>query len=147
MTIDLTHWNRYIRHLVSIGRIYPWGGGLRNLIVQRNIIVRKIKLNIFFALCSVLTAVQHISHNSFENSTFSRLILQPHYFHATLDWVKECQSSERGDFSVKKWNAENDDPLNIRGRFTSWWWWEVRLFEKSNLKAKLLMKYCHWIYN
>ena len=29
----------YIRHLVTIGRIYPRGGELRNLIVQRNIIV------------------------------------------------------------------------------------------------------------
>ena len=105
--------------------------------------VRKIKHN----KCSVL-AVQHILHNSFENSTFSRLILQPHY-HATLDWVKECQSPERGLFlwKRKKWNAENDDPLNIRGRFTSWWWWEVRLFEKSNLKAKLRMKNCHSIVN
>ena len=34
----------YIRHLVSIGRIYPWGGGLRNLIVQRNIIVLQFEL-------------------------------------------------------------------------------------------------------
>ena len=65
----------YIRHLVSIGRIYPWGGGLRNLIVQRNIIVNRR-----VTWCCHAVAIVRI----WILCGFLSLLMQ------TTGWVKKC---------------------------------------------------------
>ena len=72
----------YIRHLVSIRRIYPWGGGLWNLIVQRNIIVHPFMLSSHFyhipdsSFCDIASElVEPISKLVFVRNSLAKISL------------------------------------------------------------------------